>query len=173
MIKQICVWDGMQKICNFFCTTSFENCSRWSLFENIHILFIVLQQNEKMQGVTQFPVISLEIRPLAALSHPHPYKKVFYRALRGRRGLCTHAYGICTPFCCISLKNTYGGGGGITLPGVWFQGTLPNFLVFGRKKIAAINTKIYHLETFLYHSLHNSGDINLNPHNYYLCLLFS
>ena len=60
---------------------------------------------------------------------PPPYKKVLYSAaisisaLGRRRGRHAHAYGICAPFYCISLKKIFGGG--ITLPGVWFQGTLP------------------------------------------------
>jgi hypothetical protein len=43
---------------------------------------------------------------------PPPYKKVLYRAaVSGRWGRYIHAYGICAPFYCISLKNIYGGGG--------------------------------------------------------------
>ena len=59
-------------------------------------------------------VISREIRPLAALYPPPPYKKVLYRAaissfaLSGRRGRYAHAYGICTSFYCISLNAARG-----------------------------------------------------------------
>ena len=47
-------------------------------------------------------------------------------ALSGRRGRYGHAYGICTPLYCNSLKKNMEGGV-ITLQGVWFQGTLPRF----------------------------------------------
>ena len=33
-------------------------------------------------------------------------------ALSGRQGRYAHAYGICAPFYCISLKKDYWGGGG-------------------------------------------------------------
>ena len=54
-------------------------------------------------------------------------KKCFKRllsALSGRQGRYAHVYGICASFNCISLKKIYGGEGGITLLGVWFQGIL-------------------------------------------------
>ena len=80
-----------------------------------------------------FLVISTEIRPLAALYPTH--KKVWFIGLRsraslsisalsGRRGWCAFA-----PIYIVSVKKIYMGGG-ITLPGVWFQGTLPFFPFF-------------------------------------------
>ena len=55
--------------------------------------------------------MSLEIRPLAALYLPPPLQKnVLHRVVFiGSPGRYAHAYGICTPFYCISLKNIYGG----------------------------------------------------------------
>ena len=57
--------------------------------------------------------MSLEIRPLAALYPPTPHSKnVLYRAwifaVSGRKGRYSHAYDICAPFYCISLKIIYG-----------------------------------------------------------------
>ena len=48
--------------------------------------------------------------------------------IAGARGRYAHAYGIWSPFYCISLKKYEAGG--ITLLGVWFQGTLPNCFLF-------------------------------------------
>ena len=36
---------------------------------------------------------------------------MLYRALKGGRGRNAHAYGICTLFYCIGLKDIYWGGG--------------------------------------------------------------
>ena len=52
-----------------------------------------------------------------------PYKKNII-GLCSRASLSVVAEGVCAPFYCISLKK-YMGEGGITLPGVWFQETLP------------------------------------------------
>ena len=51
--------------------------------------------------------MSLEIRPLEALyPPPPPYKKCALKGcdLSGPRGRYAHAYGICAPFDCMSLK---------------------------------------------------------------------
>ena len=61
------------------------------------------------------------LTPGSVIHPPPPIQKVLFRtALSGRRGRYAHAYGICAPFYCISLKKIKGGG--ITLPIVWFQG---------------------------------------------------
>ena len=69
--------------------------------------------------------MSPEIRPLVALYPPPPHIQkmcciglrsratLLISALSGRRGRYAHAYGICTPFYCISLKNIYRGGPGV------------------------------------------------------------
>ena len=62
-----------------------------------------------------FRVKTLEIRLLVALYPPPSFKDVrgnmagiqdslSISALSGRRGQYAHAYGICAPFYCISLK---------------------------------------------------------------------
>ena len=72
--------------------------------------------------------ISREIRPLAALYSPPPYKKMCFTGLRsltsllisnlsGRQGLYSHAYGICAPFYQSKIYMC-GGVGCITLPGL-------------------------------------------------------
>ena len=77
----------------------------------------------------------LWIRPLAAIYHP-PYKK----CSNGCRVRYANAYAIYAPFYCISLKNDMGG---ITLPGVWFQGILPKKYSFDNYKIRRLyNRKI-------------------------------
>ena len=65
---------------------------------------------------------SCEIRPLAPPRAP-PTKKCFIglrsrtslsiSALSARRGRYAHAYGICAPFYCISLKIYMGDKGGV------------------------------------------------------------
>ena len=111
--------------------------------------------------VNEYKLISREITPVNT-------KKFFIglrsraslsiSALSGRQGRNTHAYGICTPFYCISLKNIYGGG--IMLPGVWFQGTLSNII------LKCIKSLIYKTEImeFIF-CLHNNFIIYcLNQH---------
>ena len=82
---------------------------------------------------------------------PPPIIKKCFIGLRSRASLdrCsqssprryTHAYGICAHFYCISLKNIYiFFGGGITLPGVWFKGTLP--LDLGNSKIVYLWSRV-------------------------------
>ena len=64
--------------------------------------------------------MSLEIRPLAAL-FPLPHTKICFLGLpsraslsisdlSGRWGRYAHAYSICAPFYCISVKKYMGGG---------------------------------------------------------------
>ena len=105
-------------------------------------------------------VMSLEIRPLAALYLPPPLQKnVLHRVVFiGSPGRYAHAYGICTPFYCISLKR-YIGGGGVTLPGVWFQGTLPS-----KKRINKIEFSLvlFLLKRFVVFALLWSRKIVLN-----------
>ena len=80
-------------------------------------------------------VISLEIRPFAALYAPPPIHKKCFIGLRSRASISVVAEGgilMPTAFAllsmyCISLKKNYGRWG-ITLPGVWFQGTLPKIV---------------------------------------------
>ena len=76
----------------------------------------------------------MKLDPLQRYTPP-PYTKKCFTGLQsraslsnsdllGRQGRHAHAYGICAPFYCISLKQKLYGGG-ISLPRVWFQGTLP------------------------------------------------
>ena len=53
------------------------------------------------------------------------------RALSDRRGRYAPAF---APLYIVSVKKEYEGGGGITLPGVWFQETLP--------KITSVNSQL-------------------------------
>ena len=75
-------------------------------------------------------VISREIRPLEALYPLPPYKKCFI-GLRSRSPLSEVAWAgllmptAFAPLSIVSVKKYFLGRGAITLPRVWFQGTLP------------------------------------------------
>ena len=91
----------------------------------------------------RFAVLSLEIRPLAALHPPPgPLCKKYFMGCKWCAQWCAHSYSICASFYCISLK-LYMRGEGYNAPKGLISRDIARFAFFHIYKQRHWNTNSY------------------------------